>query len=208
MSKFYNVIVAKHYHAVMQFGSRSGLTSGSKLFTWYDVCCNIGGGLCPSCKIQRGGGGFCPSCKIQQGGLCPSCKIHGGGFCPRIQKWAGGGFVRGGFCPTLLTKQCQYSGWSESRLFVHAAANSSLSSKLGSLPTHYVTVLFCENTDQTIIKCRFNAGSSHHLTLNLFVFSADKLYKFFFYQEIGLTFYWAWSGSTLFDTLWLTFETV
>ena len=76
-----------------------------------------------------------------------------------------------------LTKQCQYSGWSESRLFVHASANSSLSSKLGSLPTHYVTVLFCENTDQTIIKCRCNAGSSHHLTLNLFVSSADKLYK-------------------------------
>ena len=41
------------------------LQSGSKLFTWYDVCCNIRwgggdfvrGGLCPSCKIQRGGGG-------------------------------------------------------------------------------------------------------------------------------------------------------
>ena len=41
------------------------LQSGSKLFTWYDVCCNIrgggfvrGGGLCPNCKIQRGGGGI------------------------------------------------------------------------------------------------------------------------------------------------------
>ena len=36
------------------------LQSGSKLVTWYDVCCNIrggGGGLCPSCKVQRGGGG-------------------------------------------------------------------------------------------------------------------------------------------------------
>ena len=38
------------------------LESGSKLSTWYDVCCNIRGdfvrgGLCPSCKIQRGGGG-------------------------------------------------------------------------------------------------------------------------------------------------------
>ena len=33
------------------------LQSGSKLFTLYDVCCNIrrGGGVCPSCKIQRGG---------------------------------------------------------------------------------------------------------------------------------------------------------
>ena len=56
------------------------LQSGSKLVTWYDVCCNIrgGGGLCPSCKIQQGG--LCPSCKIQRGGLCPSCKIHGGDF--------------------------------------------------------------------------------------------------------------------------------
>ena len=56
------------------------LQSGSKLCTWYDVCCNIRGELCPSCKIQRGdyvlvvkftgGGGG--------GGLCPICKIHGG----------------------------------------------------------------------------------------------------------------------------------
>ena len=31
------------------------LLSGSKLFTWYDVYCNIrGGGLCPRCKIQWG----------------------------------------------------------------------------------------------------------------------------------------------------------
>ena len=65
------------------------LQSGSKLVTWYDVCCNIRGGLCPSRKIQQGG--LCPSCKIQRGGgggLCPSCKIHGGGGggCPRIQK--------------------------------------------------------------------------------------------------------------------------
>ena len=43
----------------------------------------------------------------------------------------------------------------------------------------YVTVLFCENTDQTTIKCRCDAGCSYHLTLNLFVSSADKLYKIF-----------------------------
>ena len=59
------------------------------------------------------------------------------------------------------------------------SANSSQSSKLGYLPTLYVTVLFCEDTDQTIIKCRCDAGCSYHLTLNLFVSSADKLYKFF-----------------------------
>ena len=97
MSKFYNFIVSKHYHAVMQFGSRSGLTIwvqiiyGYPLFTWYDVCCNIrGGGLCPSCKIQRGGG------------LCPSCKIHGGDFV-HVYKNEQEGFCPGGFCPTLFS---------------------------------------------------------------------------------------------------------
>ena len=101
-----------------------------------------------------------------------------------------------------LTKQCQYSGWSESRLFVHASATSSLSSKLGSLPTHYVTVLFCENTDQTIIKCRCNVRSSHHLTLNLFVSSADKLYKIFWSRN--------WSdilpGLIWIHTVWYSLE--
>ena len=39
------------------------LQSGSKLLTWYDVCCNrMGGG-------GGGGGGLCPSCKIQWGGI-------------------------------------------------------------------------------------------------------------------------------------------
>ena len=70
------------------------IQSGSKLFTWYDVCCNIRGGLCPSCKIQRGG--LCPSCKIQRGGLCPSYKIHGGDFV-HVYKNEQGGFVRGDF---------------------------------------------------------------------------------------------------------------
>ena len=56
------------------------LQSGSKLFTWYDVCCNIKGGLCPSCKIQRGG--LCPSCKIQRGDFVHVYKNEQGGFCP------------------------------------------------------------------------------------------------------------------------------
>ena len=66
------------------------LQSGSKLVTWYDVCCNIRGGLCPSCKMQRGG-------------LCPSCKIHGGDFV-HVYKNDQGGFCPGGFCPTLVQK--------------------------------------------------------------------------------------------------------
>ena len=79
------------------------LQSGSKLFTWYNVCCYIRG---------RGDlimGGLCPTCKIQRGGLCPSCKIHrggGGGDYVLVIKFMGGGdFVhvykneQGGFCP-------------------------------------------------------------------------------------------------------------
>ena len=68
-----------------------------------------------------------------------------------------------------------------------------------SLDTYLV--LFCENTDQTIIKCRCDAGCSYHLTLNCLCRLLISFTKFFD-QENGLTFYWAWSGSTLFDTLW------
>ena len=83
-------------------GPDQDLQSRSKLFTLYDVCCNIGGdfiffggggGLCPSCKIQRGG--LCPNCKILRGGLCPSCKIHGGDFV-HVYKNEQGGFCPGG----------------------------------------------------------------------------------------------------------------
>ena len=62
--------------------------------------------------IEWGGGWLCPSCKIQRGGLCPSCKIHRGDYV-LVVKFMGGilstytkmsrrGFVRGGFCPTLM----------------------------------------------------------------------------------------------------------
>ena len=81
------------------------LQSESKLFTWYDVCCNIRGrgdfvreGLCPSCKIQRGG--LCPSCKIQRGGLCPSCKFHGGDFVHVYKNEQGGGVCPEGIMST------------------------------------------------------------------------------------------------------------
>ena len=40
-------------------------------------------------------------------------------------------------------------------------------------------VCCCENTDQTLIKRRCGAWCSYHFTLNLFVSSADKLYKKF-----------------------------
>ena len=62
---------------------------------------------------------------------------------------------------------------------VLAVCSCICQSKLGYLPIRYDTVLFCENTDQTIIKCRCDAGCSYHLTLNLLVSSADKLFKKF-----------------------------
>ena len=76
------------------------LQSGSKLVTWYDVCCNIrgGGGLCPSCNI-RGGGGLCPSCKIQRGGDYVLVVKFMGGILSTYTKMSRGGFVRGGLCP-------------------------------------------------------------------------------------------------------------
>ena len=59
-------------------------------------------GLCPCCKIHRGdyvhvvkfirGGDYFHVAKFMGGG---------GGLCPRIQILAGGGVVRGGYCPTL-----------------------------------------------------------------------------------------------------------
>ena len=73
------------------------LQSESKLFTWYDVCCNrMGGGegLCPSCKIQRGI--YVLVVKYTGGGLCPSCKIHGGDFVHVYKNEQGGGFCPGG----------------------------------------------------------------------------------------------------------------
>ena len=80
------------------------LQSGSKLLTWYDVCCNRmgggGGGYVLVGKFSGGGGGMglCPSCKIHRGGgggLCPSCKIHGGDFV-HVHKNEQGGFCPGG----------------------------------------------------------------------------------------------------------------
>ena len=82
-------------------GPDQDLQSRSKLFTWYDVCCNIGGGISfwggggYVLVVKFSGGGLCPNCKIQRGGLCPSCKIHGGDFV-HVYKNEQGGFCPGG----------------------------------------------------------------------------------------------------------------
>ena len=63
------------------------LPSGSKLFTWYDVCCNIRG--------SGGGVDYVLDVKFSRGGLCPSCKIERGDYV-HVYKNEQGGFVRGG----------------------------------------------------------------------------------------------------------------
>ena len=62
MSKFYNLIVSKHYHAVMRIGSRSGLTIWVHIV--YLVYCMLyyKGGFRPGdyvlvVKFSGGGGG-------------------------------------------------------------------------------------------------------------------------------------------------------
>ena len=100
------------------------LQSGSKLFTWYDVCCNRMGG---------GGGVLCPSCKIQRGGLCSSCKIHRGdyvlvvkfmgGILSTYTKMSRGGFVPRGFCPTLCHNACNIDHSALFFLTKHAISN-------------------------------------------------------------------------------------
>ena len=75
------------------------LQSGSKLVTWYDVCCNIRGDYVLVVKFS--GGDYVLVVKFSGGGgLCPSCKIHGGDFVHVYKnEQGGGGFVRGGLCP-------------------------------------------------------------------------------------------------------------
>ena len=104
MSKFYNFIVSKHYHAVMQFGSRSGLTIwvqiiyGYPLFTWYDVCCNIRGGDYVL-VVKFSGGDYVLVVKFM------------GGILSTYTKMSRRGFVRGGILsytlmPVLSSQAC------------------------------------------------------------------------------------------------------
>ena len=64
------------------------LQSGSKLFTWYDVCCNIGGG----------GGDCVLVVKFSRGDYVLVVKFTGG-ILSTYTKMSRGGFVRGGLCP-------------------------------------------------------------------------------------------------------------
>ena len=77
------------------------LQSGSKLFTWYDVCCNISGG--------GGGGDYVLVVKFSGGDYVLVVKFTGGdyvlvvkfmgGILSTYTKMSRGGFVLGGLCP-------------------------------------------------------------------------------------------------------------
>ena len=68
------------------------LQSGSKLFTWYDVCCDIkgyvlvvkfsGGDYVLVVKFSRGGGNYVLVVKFMVGILSTCTKMSRGGGCP------------------------------------------------------------------------------------------------------------------------------
>ena len=76
------------------------LQSGSKLFTWYDVCCNIrvGGDYVLFVKFSRGD--YVLVKKFSGGDYVLVVKFMGG-ILSTYTKMSRGGFVQGGFCPTL-----------------------------------------------------------------------------------------------------------
>ena len=79
------------------------LQSGSKLFTWYDVCCNIrGGGILSGgdyvLVVKFSGGDYVLVVKFSGGDYVLVVKFMGG-ILSTYTKMSRGGFVRGGLCP-------------------------------------------------------------------------------------------------------------
>ena len=75
------------------------LQSGSKLFLWYNVCCNIrGGGFRP-----EGGGDYVLVVKFSRGDYVLVVKFMGG-ILSTYTKMSRGGFVRGGLCPYPVSR--------------------------------------------------------------------------------------------------------
>ena len=74
------------------------LQSGSKLFTWYVVCCNIGGGGDYVLVVKFSGGDYVLVVKFSGGDYVLVVKFMGG-ILSTYTKMSRGGFVRGGFCP-------------------------------------------------------------------------------------------------------------
>ena len=76
------------------------LKSGSKLFTWYDVCCNIRGGGVYVLVVKFSGGDYVLVVKFSGGDYVLVVKFMGG-ILSTYTKMSRGDFVRGGFCLTL-----------------------------------------------------------------------------------------------------------
>ena len=77
------------------------LQSGSKLVTWYDVCCNIRGGGDYVLVVKfSGGGDYVLVVKFSRGDYVLVVKFMGG-ILSTYTKMSRGCFVRGGLCPTL-----------------------------------------------------------------------------------------------------------
>ena len=74
------------------------LQSGSKLFTWYDVCCKIRGDYVLVVKFI--GRDYVLVVKFSGGDYVLVVKFMGG-ILSTYTKMSRGGFVQGGFCPTL-----------------------------------------------------------------------------------------------------------
>ena len=83
------------------------LQAGSKLVTWYDVCCNIRGGDYVL-LVKFSGGDYVLVVKFSRGDYDLVVKFMGGDFV-HVYKNEQGGFVRGGFCPTLRRITCVFT---------------------------------------------------------------------------------------------------
>ena len=76
------------------------LQSGSKLFTWYDVCCKIWGGGGYVLVVKFSGGDYVLVVKFTKGDYVLVVKFTKGDFV-HVYKIEQGVFCPGGFCPTL-----------------------------------------------------------------------------------------------------------
>ena len=85
------------------------LQSGSKLFTWYDVCCKIRGWGGYVLVVKFSGGDYVLVVKFTRGDYVLVVKFIGG-ILSTYTKLSRGCFVRGGFCPTLVVNNIQCMG--------------------------------------------------------------------------------------------------
>ena len=101
------------------------LQSGSKVFTWYDVCCNIGGGGISSggdyvLVVKFSGGYYVLIVKFSGGDYVLVVKFMGGGFCPHIQN------EQGVFCPGGIMSVSLFTVFLKNRNFISKIRRSKV----------------------------------------------------------------------------------